>query len=409
MHRTTRSPEGHWPTLVAAFLHFDLSFMLWVLLGALGVYIAESAGLDPAQKGLVVATPILSGALFRIPLGFLSDRLGSRRVGAGMLAFLFLPLLVGWRAGDDLPTLLAVGLMLGTAGASFAVALPLASRWYPADRQGLVMGIAAAGNSGTVLANLIAPRLANAVGWHNVLGLALLPLAVVLAAFGLMAKDSPHRAGGQPLCHYVTALRQPDLWWFCLFYSVTFGGYVGLSSFLPLFFRDQYHVTPLAAGHLTAGAAFVGSLVRPIGGYLADRLGGVRVLSVLLAGIGLAYLAAAQLPGLGVMTGVVIAGMAGLGLGNGAVFQLVPQRFRDEIGVATGVVGAFGGIGGFILPTLLGQTKQSGGSFAAGFLALAAMAGAALLALRALAAMQHGWRRSWAETSPLAGETRRAA
>src|SRR5581483_11172549 len=168
VHGATPSPRGHRPTLVAAFLHFDLSFMLWVLLGALGVYIAESAGLSPAQKGVVVATPLLSGALLRIPLGLLSDRFGSKPVGAGMLAFLGVPLLLGWLAGDDLPALLGIGLLLGTAGASFAVALPLASRWYPAERQGLVMGIAAAGNSGTVLANLIAPRLAEAVGWHNV-------------------------------------------------------------------------------------------------------------------------------------------------------------------------------------------------------------------------------------------------
>jgi len=409
VHGATPSPRGHRPTLVAAFLHFDLSFMLWVLLGALGVYIAESAGLSPAQKGVVVATPLLSGALLRIPLGLLSDRFGSKPVGAGMLAFLGVPLLLGWLAGDDLPALLGIGLLLGTAGASFAVALPLASRWYPAERQGLVMGIAAAGNSGTVLANLIAPRLAEAVGWHNVLGLALLPLAVVLAAFLVLARESPHRPAGRPVRHYLTVLRQPDVWWFCGLYGVTFGGYVGLSSFLPLFFRDQYHVAPVTAGHLTAAAALVGSLVRPVGGYLADRLGGVRVLSALLAGVTAAYLAAAHLPPLDLMTGVVMFAMACLGLGNGSVFQLVPQRFREEIGMATGVVGALGGIGGFILPTLLGQIKQSSGSFGPGFLALGAVAGGALLALRSLVAARQGWRRSWAAESAADDGIRRAA
>src|SRR5262245_29488508 len=183
MKNTTTTPTGHWPTLLASFLHFDLSFMLWVLLGALGIYITESLKLSPAQKGLMVAIPILSGSLLRVPLGLLSDRLGGKRVGVGMLIFLFLPLALGWQTGKDLPSLIAVGLMLGTAGASFAVALPLASRWYPAGRQGLVMGIAAAGNSGTVIANLLAPRLADKVGWHNVLGLAMAPLAVVLVAF----------------------------------------------------------------------------------------------------------------------------------------------------------------------------------------------------------------------------------
>src|SRR3954470_10098526 len=182
--------KGHLPTLIAAFLHFDLSFMLWVLLGALGIFIAQDLKLSPAEKGMMVAIPILSGSLLRVPSGLLSDRYGGKRVGIAMLAFLFLPLLLGWQLGDSLPSLLAVGLMLGTAGASFAVALPLASRWYPPQRQGLVMGIAAAGNSGTVIANLVAPRVAAIVGWHTVLALTMIPLAVVLVVFSLLAKDS---------------------------------------------------------------------------------------------------------------------------------------------------------------------------------------------------------------------------
>ena len=129
--------------------------MLWVLLGALGILIAEDLRSRPGQRGVLVALPILSGSLLRIPLGLLSDRWGARRVGGSLLAFLFVPLAVGWLAAASWPVMVAVGLMLGTAGASFAVALPLASAWYPAKRQGLVMGIAAAGNSGTVITNLV--------------------------------------------------------------------------------------------------------------------------------------------------------------------------------------------------------------------------------------------------------------
>lgn len=387
--------SGHWPTLIACFMHFDLSFMLWVLLGALGIFIAESAGLRPAEKGLMVAIPILSGSLLRVPLGLLSDRLGGKRVGTGMLLFLFVPLTLGWQAGDSLPELLAIGLMLGTAGASFAVALPLASHWYPPHRQGLVMGIAAAGNSGTVITNLLAPRLAVVFGWHNVLGLALIPLAVVLLAFVWLAKDSPGHVKGQPVGVYLQALRQPDLWWFCLLYSVTFGGYVGLSSFLPLFFRDQYQISPVKAGYLTALAAFIGSGLRPLGGWLADKLGGARLLSVLLFAISGLYALAAQLPELKLMVALLVVGMGCLGLGNGAIFQLVPQRFQKQIGVATGVVGAIGGVGGFLLPNLLGLIKQATGSFSRGFLWLALLAFAAAGALRALVAIQDGWRWSW--------------
>jgi NNP family nitrate/nitrite transporter-like MFS transporter len=395
MTRFTSHVEGHRPTLIAAFLHFDLSFMLWVLLGALGIFIAESAGLSAAQKGLVVAVPLLSGSLLRVPIGLLSDRFGGTRVGALMLAFLFVPLTIGWRAGDSLSSLVAIGLMLGTAGASFAVALPLASRWYPPERQGLVMGIAAAGNSGTVITNLVAPRLAEAVGWHSVLGLAMLPLAAVLVAFVLMARDAPRPARPLPMRGYLRALEQSDIWWFCVLYSVTFGGYVGLGSFLPILFRDQYQFTPIAAGYATAAAAFAGSVLRPLGGYLADRFGGTRVLSLMLLSIAGIYALASRLPDAGTMLLLLVVGMSCLGMGNGAVFQLVPQRFAREIGVATGLIGAIGGLGGFCLPMLLGTMMQTTGSFRSGFVILAAVAAAVLLMLQALVARRSGWRASW--------------
>jgi NNP family nitrate/nitrite transporter-like MFS transporter len=369
--------------------------MLWVLLGALGVFISQDLDLSPAQKALMVSIPTLSGSLLRVPIGLLGDRIGGKRVGIAMLGFLFLPLLLGWQFGGSLPSLLAIGLMLGTAGASFAVALPLASRWYPARRQGLVMGIAAAGNSGTVIANLLAPRLAKIVGWHGVLGLATIPLALVLVAFVLMAKDSPGTGKGQPFSTYLAALKVSDMWWFCLFYSVTFGGYVGLGSFLPTFFHDQYGVDAITAGYLTALAAFVGSGMRPLGGWLADKFGGVRLLTALLTGIVFTYGLGAQLPPLAFMVGLLVFGMACLGMGNGAVFQLVPQRFSQQIGIATGVIGAVGGLGGFFLPNLLGMVKQGSGSFGDGFLVLSGIALAALVLLRVLAASRQGWRAAW--------------
>ena len=391
--------RGHRPTVVAAFLHFDLSFMIWVLLGALGVSISESLGLSASEKGLMVATPILSGSLMRIPLGLLSDRFGGRRVGIAMLLGLFVPLLVGWQAGTSLGTLLGVGLMLGVAGASFAVVLPLASRWYPPERQGLVMGIAAAGNSGTVVANLVAPRIAAIVGWHNVLALTTIPLAIVLAAFSLLAKDSPTRVAQHSVAGYLGVLRERELWWFCLFYSVTFGGYVGLSSFMPLLLRDQYGLTAVTAGYLTALAALAGSALRPAGGWVADRLGGVRLLSVLLVGIAAMYLAAATLPAIAPMFAVIATAMVCLGLGNGAVFQLVPQCFRRRIGIATGVVGAVGGLGGFLLPMTLAQFKQRTGSYAAGFVVLGVIALVALALLRGLVSRSERWRTSWKSAS----------
>jgi NNP family nitrate/nitrite transporter-like MFS transporter len=390
---TSDARRGHTPTLVACFLHFDLSFMLWVLLGALGAIIARDLHFDPAQKGLLVAVPILGGSLARIPMGFLADRFGGRRVGIAMLALLYVPLLAGALYGKSLPALLAVGALLGTAGASFSVALPLASRWYPPERQGLVMGIAAAGNSGTVIANLSAPLLARAIGWHGTLALATIPLTLVLVAFALMAKDAPADEGStRPKIDVRAVLAQTDLWWFCLFYAVTFGGYVGLSGFLPVFFVDQYGVSPVTAGYLTAGAACAGSLSRPLGGWLADRIGAIRMLSAIFALVTVLYLLAASLPTLARIEVAFVSTMIAVGMGNGAVFQLVPQRFRREIGIVTGIVGALGGIGGFFLPTLLGNVRHRWGSFSAGFVVLASVAFVAFVALRVLVASRSAWR-----------------
>jgi len=390
--------QGHLPTLLACFLHFDLSFMLWVLVGALGILIAEDLHLSPSQRGVLVALPILSGSLLRIPLGLLSDRLGARRVGAAMLAFLFVPLTIGWLWAGSWPMMMTLGVLLGTAGASFAVALPLASAWYPANRQGLVMGIAAAGNSGTVVTNLVAPRLAATIGWHGVLGVAMIPLALVLATFLLTAREAPARPrAAAPWA----VLRQADLWWFCLFYSVTFGGYVGLSSFLPLFLRDQQGLVPATAGMLTAMAAFVGSFSRPVGGWLADRVGGHRLLTVALSGLAAAYAGIATAPALGPLTAVLVLAMACCGLGNGAVFQLVPLRFRNELGLVTGIVGAIGGVGGFCLPMLLGTVRQQFGGFGPGFVLMAAAALAVTCGVRYLGAT-HSRGHSWQPARPLA-------
>src|SRR5262245_25951327 len=194
MTSSTDSRSETWKrrsTLLACFLHFDFSFMLWVLIGALGIPLAEAAHLSPAEKGFVVAVPILAGSLMRIVVGLLVDRIGGKRVGMMLLAFLFLPLTLAWQLEPSLPALIGIGAMLGFAGASFAVALPLASRWFPPERQGLAMGIAAAGNSGTVVTNLFAPKLGAIVGWNSVFGLAMIPLAMVLVAFLLLAKEPP--------------------------------------------------------------------------------------------------------------------------------------------------------------------------------------------------------------------------
>src|SRR5262245_22464971 len=184
---------GHWPTLLCAFLYFDISFMVWMLVGALAVSIAAEFQLTHAQKGLLVAVPPLGGAALRLVLGVLTDRFGARRTGLLGLSLTLVPLLLGWWWSASFGQVLCVAALLGIAGASFAAALPLAGRWYPPEHQGLAMGIAGAGNSGTALAALLAPGLAQFLGWRAVFGLALLPVVAVLLVFALVARDSPNQ------------------------------------------------------------------------------------------------------------------------------------------------------------------------------------------------------------------------
>ena len=385
---------GHTPTLFAAFFYFDLSFMVWVMLGPLGVQIAQDLHLTPAQKGLMVATPVLAGALLRIVVGVLVDHLKPKLAGVIGQILVIAALAFAWHFGiHDYTQILVLGGFLGVAGAAFAVALPLASRWYPPQHQGTALGIAGAGNSGTVLAALFAPTLAAWYGWNNVFGLAIIPLFAALMVYLLFAKDAPECPQPKSLHQYLIVLKDKDAWWFMFFYSVTFGGFVGLASSLTIYFHDQYGLSPIIAGYFTAGCVFAGSLVRPVGGMLADRIGGIRsLLTMYLMAAAMLFLVSFGFPEAWMALLVFVAAMLALGMGNGAVFQLVPQRFRKEIGVMTGLVGMAGGVGGFYLASSLGYAKQLTGSYQDGFIIFA---GLAIVALAGLASVKTRWRTTW--------------
>jgi MFS transporter, NNP family, nitrate/nitrite transporter len=380
---------GHLPTLIACFLYFDASFAVWVLLGPMAVLIAPELNLNAGDKGLMVATPILAGALLRIVNGVLVSHWNARSIGILMQFAVIAGLFAAWKFGlHSFPQMLAVGLVLGIAGASFAIALPMVSYWYPPEHQGTALGLTGAGNSGTVLASLFAPALAVAFGWRNVIGLAAVPLIAVLLYFLLAAKDSPKSPPRKTLADYGRILRKPDAWWLMFFYSLSFGGFVGLSSFLSIYFHDQYGLSAVTAGYFTAGCVFAGSFARPFGGLIADRVGGTRALSVIYTLVAGALLLVAKgtLAASDALAAVIVT-MTALGMGNGAVFQLVPQRFGREVGLMTGLAGATGGVGGFYLAASLGYARQFTGSFSLGFvlfalLAVAALAGIAKVRLR---------------------------
>src|SRR5215471_17563405 len=211
---------GHTPTLAAAFLYFDVSFMVWVILGPLGPFIGESLNLTASQKGFLTAVPLLGGSFFRILLGWMTERIGGRKTGLIGLSLTLVPLFAAWQWASSFEQFLGVGLLLGIAGASFAAALPLASGWYPPEYQGLAMGIAGAGNSGTLLATLFAPRLAQALGWHSVFGIAMIPVCLVWLFFALMAKDAPVKRPVYRRRNPAGAFAEPDTAWFCFIYSI---------------------------------------------------------------------------------------------------------------------------------------------------------------------------------------------
>ena len=364
------------------------------LLGPMAVQIATDLQLTTQQRGFMVATPILAGALLRFFMGMLADQLSPKTAGIFGQVVVIGALLAAWQLGiHSYEQALLLGVFLGMAGASFAVALPLASQWYPAEHQGKAMGIAGAGNSGTVIAALAAPVLATAFGWNNVFGLALIPLLLTLIAFALMARNAPNRSKAKSMADYFKALGDRDSWWFMFFYSVTFGGFIGLASALPGYFHDQYGLSPVTAGYYTAACVFGGSLMRPLGGALADRFGGIRTLlgmyavaSICIAAVGF------HLSSSVAALALFVSAMLGLGAGNGAVFQLVPQRFRKEIGVMTGLIGMAGGIGGFLLAAGLGAIKQNTGDYQIGLWLFASLG---LIAWFGLHGVKNRWRTTW--------------
>jgi len=381
MEKKSFAASGNLPTLISAFLYFDVSFMVWVLFGPMTPFIAEQMHLSATQKGLLTAIPLLGGSFFRPILGLLADRIGGRRAGLIGLTLTLIPLVIGWHFATTLWQFYMIGFMLGIAGASFAAALPLAGRWYPPERQGLAMGIAGAGNSGTLVATFFGPRIAQQFGWHFVFGLAIVPIVLVLAAFFLLAKNSPTMSAPKPWVKYAGLFAQADTWKLCFLYSLTFGGFVGLASFLSVFFHDQYHLTKVQAGDFTTIVVLSGSFFRPVGGWLTDKIGGYRLLLGLFAAISVCLMVVSGLPPLALVVPMLFVSMGMLGMGNGAIFQIAPQRFSADIELITGIVGAAGGLGGFFLPSALGALKDISGSYGAGLLCFAILMVASVLML----------------------------
>jgi MFS transporter, NNP family, nitrate/nitrite transporter len=385
---------GHWPTLLASFLYFDFTFAIWVLNGAMAPFISETFGLNAAEKGFMVSVPIIAGALMRFPLGVLSQYIGRKSAALVEMGLVVLALLFGYFFVNTHNDVLAMGVLLGIAGGSFGIALSLGSGWYPPRYKGLAMGIAGAGNSGTVLAVLFAPPLATHFGWQAVYGMAALTMLLPMVVMWWLAKEPPDREH-QTFREHVACLFEKDGWVFSLLYIITFGGFIGLASFLPTYFYDQFKVTKIEAGQLTMLATLMGSAVRVVGGHVSDRIGGINTLTgVLLVVIVTLVLCGLAGQSLTVTTLLFMVCFAALGAGNGALFQLVPLRWPITTAVAGSMIGEIGALGGGFLPNAMGQSKQLTDSYFWGFVTFAMLAAALLIMLRVV---QIRWTRTWAE------------
>lgn len=433
--------QGNLKSLLACFLYFDTGFTAWVMFGPLAPFIAKQLALTASQSALLVAVPVLAAAIVRVNFGSLFQCLDGRRIALLGILLTSLPawiLLLPIAASYQL--LLVLGVFLGVGGASFAVALPMAGSTYPPKVQGLVLGLAAAGNIGAVLDGFLFPALAQQFGWQRATAATLPLLALAAAAILLWAEDRSAKAGrpasalaalgvaiagliililavaaeiplpaksgllllpvmGAALAlsvlprQYRAVLAERDTWVVMLVYSITFGGFVGMASYVSLLLTTQYGMSKVDAGLVMAALACTGAMVRPLGGWLADRVSGVRVLLVLLLAIACGnFLFAKTMPSSSGAVTLLFALYVCFGLGNGATFQLVPQRWGSRTGLMTGIIGAAGGIGGFYLPVVLGITRESTGSYQLGFAVFSALA---LLSFVLVAGLQRNWL-SWA-------------
>ena len=387
--------SGHAPTLGASFFYFACSCGIWVINGAMAPFLSEQFGLTPAQKGLMLSIPIVAGSLMRFPLGLLAQYIGRKNATLVEMAGIVIAMLYGYLAVDSFGDLLAMGVLLGIAGASFGVALSLGSGSFPPRYKGLAMGLVGAGNIGTAFAALLAPQLAQAYGWQSVYGFAAVGILVPMAVMIVFAREPSDRDAHATLRDHVACLFEKDGWAFSLIYAVTFGGFIGLATFLPSYFHDQFGVSKVEAGQLTMLAAFMGAATRIFGGWLSDHWGGVNTLTAVLVVIGASLLLCGASSGSLALTVLCfLVCFAALGAGNGALFQLVPLRWPSTTAVAGSMIGELGALGGGLVPASMGLSQQHTGSYFTGF---AVFAGFALLMLVMLRYMQLRWTRTWAE------------
>ena len=371
---------GAYRALSLATVAFALCFSVWGLVAPLAPQFQELYELSNTQISIVIATPVILGALFRIPMGILTDRFGARTVFPLLMLVVIVPVLFIGLLGGSFGGLLFWGFLLGLAGSSFAVGVPFVSKWFPPHMQGLALGIYGIGTIGTAIAAYSAPAIAGALGWQWAFWVYIVPLVVMAAVFWLLGRDVPN-SGTRPSITSAVGLFREELmpWVLSLFYFLTFGGFVAMGLYLPKLLVDLFGYTQTGAGLRAAGFVVLAVFARPVGGWLADRIGGSRTLTISFAILPVMALILSFQPSIVLFTVGALSSAVLFGLGNGAVFKLVAEYYPGKTGTVTGVVGAAGGLGGFFPPLVLGVVQDATGSYAIGFVLLAVFAIGCLL------------------------------
>lgn len=365
---STTIPAGNSLQLALATGAFAICFAVFGSVSAMMPILKKSLGLSPVQVSIALAIPVLLGSLGRIPLGMLTDRVGGRLIFSVVMAFSIIPaILMGFIS--EYWQLVACGFFIGIALASFSVGVGFVSGWYPPERQGFALGIYGAGNIGQSLAAFGSPVLATALGFKWGFWTFGVLLLIWLAIFWLKAENAPRRAPAKSFGEVLKPLKDAKSWVLSLYYFLTFGGFVAMAIYLPIFLTEIFKLTPRDAGARTAGFVVLATLMRPVGGILGDKIGGRRILLwVFPVTAAMAILMAC--PMMLTFTIGALGMAAAIGLGNGAVFKLVPEYFPQSVGAVTGLVGAAGGLGGFFPPLVLGTIRQATGTFTPGFVLL---------------------------------------
>jgi NNP family nitrate/nitrite transporter-like MFS transporter len=369
--------------LALATVGFAVNFWAWALLSPLGPGFKDALHLNSFQQALVVAVPVVVGSLGRIPVGALTDRFGGRVMFPLVSAATIVPVLyLGLSGHASLTGLLVGGFFLGIGGTAFAVGVPFVNAWFPPERRGLAIGIFGAGMGGTAISALTTVNIVKSYGMAAPFTVTAIVLALYAVLAALLLRDAPGRTSptGSLGARLAGALRLRVTWQTSALYAVAFGGYVAFSVYLPTYLKTGYGLSQADAANRMAGFVLVAVLMRPVGGWLSDRIGAVRVLDAVLALVAVGAAVQAFSPALaplGTVDFLVMA--AALGAGSGATFALVALLAPAErVGSVTGVVGAAGGLGGFLPPLVMGTIYSSTGSYGLGLILLAVVAAGAL-------------------------------